>query len=236
MKKFAVFDIDGTLIRWQLYHAVVDRLAKKGMLGKNAHQELHDARMAWKRREHPEAFQQYERLMIKVYEKALPSLTAKQFDDAVEEVAQEYKTQIYTYTRDLAKQLKNKGYVLVAISGSHTELVRHVARQYGFDLWIGSNYQRKDGRFTGEKVIASLDKANVLEKLIRGHGLEKIGSYAVGDSKSDAPMLEIVDNPIAFNPDQNLLKIAKAKKWPIVIERKNVIYKMESRNGKYILA
>src|SRR3546814_11785501 len=28
MKKFAVFDIDGTLIRWQLYHAVVETVAK----------------------------------------------------------------------------------------------------------------------------------------------------------------------------------------------------------------
>ena len=30
MNKFAVFDIDGTLIRWQLYHAIADELAKSG--------------------------------------------------------------------------------------------------------------------------------------------------------------------------------------------------------------
>ena len=33
----------------------------------------------------------------------------------------------------------------------------------------------------------------------------------VGDSKSDAEMLAMVENPIAFNPDEELLKIATAK-------------------------
>ncbi len=28
---FAVFDIDGTIIRWQLYHALADELAKENI-------------------------------------------------------------------------------------------------------------------------------------------------------------------------------------------------------------
>ena len=34
-------------------------------------------------------------------------------------------------------------------------------------------------------------------------------------------------NPIAFNPDFKLATYAKKKKWKIVVERKNVVYKIK---------
>ncbi len=235
-KKFAVFDIDGTLIRWQLYHAVVDKLAKKGHLGKNAKARLINSRMHWKNREDTQSFKKYELELINVYESALPLLSAEQFDTAVDEVAKEYKLQIYTYTRDLAKSLKNDGYVLIAISGSHNELVERVARQHNFDFWVGTEYQRKNERFTGEKIVGSHDKKSTLQAIINKEKLSTADSYAIGDSLSDVSMLEIVDNPIAFNPDIELLKIAQHSNWPIVIERKNVVYKLNPENGNYVLA
>lgn len=234
-QSFAVFDIDGTLIRWQLYHAVVDRLAKENLLGPSASEKLHEARMVWKRREHPTAFRQYEKALIAIYESALPNLTPYQFDEVVEEVASEYKEQVYTYTRDLAKSLKEQGYVLIAISGSHEELVGHIARQYDFDLWVGTKYERKGNVFTGKKFVASSDKRAILEDLIRKHGLTTSSSVGVGDSKSDASFLDIMEQPIAFNPDRELFEIAARKSWRLVIERKNMVYVMEQKNGSYVL-
>jgi phosphoserine phosphatase len=52
------------------------------------------------------------------------------------------------------------------------------------------------------------------------------GSYGLGDTESDAPFLEIVENPIAFNPNYNLKKIAEEKGWRIVVEKKDVIYEI----------
>ncbi len=236
MRKFAVFDIDGTLIRWQLYHAVVDHLAREGLLGKYDHQALHKARMVWKRREHSNAFKDYEKTLIKIYENSLPGLSTKDFDNAVEAVAHEYKEQVYNYTRGLASSLKDKDYVLLAISGSHQELVKHVALQYEFDDWVGTIYQRKGDSFTGSKTVASLDKKKALQNLVDKHNLTYKDSYGIGDSASDSLFLEVVDNPIAFNPDQQLFDMAKAKSWNIVIERKNVIYNLKDDNGKYLLA
>ncbi|MBP7807418.1 HAD family phosphatase [Candidatus Saccharibacteria bacterium] len=236
MQKFAVFDIDGTLIRWQLYHAVVDRLAKKGLLGEDAKGQLDQARMHWKRREHPDAFHYYERALIGVYSQALPLLSTEQFDTAVGEIIQEYKAQVYTYTRDLITELKQQEYMLIAISGSHQELVEQIAKEYGFDIWQGSTYERHEGKFTGEAAIASTDKKARLQQIITDNKLSLDGSYAVGDSQSDAPMLEMVENPIAFNPDQKLYDLAKEQGWNIVVERKNVIYELEAQDGKYLLA
>lgn len=233
-RKFAVFDIDGTLIRWQLYHAVVDKLASGGYLGEDAKDKLHKARMIWKNREHSEAFADYEAVLIDVFESALTTLEPNQFDEMVDDVIDQYKDQVYTYTRNLLHELKSKGYFLLAISGSHQELVEKLAKYYGFDDWSGSKYERGEN-FSGEKFIASHNKKSLLTQMIKDHDLPLDGSYAVGDSTSDAEMLEIVENPIAFNPNQSLLDIAKSKSWPIVIERKNVVYKLNESNGSYIL-
>lgn len=235
MKKFAVFDIDGTLIRWQLYHAVVDKLAATGALGKDAQQQLHQARMVWKRREHPDAFKTYEKSLIQVYESALPHIKPALFDQLVRDVIAEYKDQVYTYTRDLIKQLKQQNYVLLAISGSHQELVNEVASYYGFDDCIGTDYHRNERGFSGEKFIASSDKKKVLHSLVDKHSLSFENSVAVGDSGSDVAMLELVELAIAFNPDQVLLQAAKNNGWKIVIERKNVVYTLEQHDGRYVL-
>ena len=235
MEKFAAFDIDGTLIRWQLYHTVVDRLAKAGHLGENAQDQLHEARMRWKRRESDDSFRDYEVALINVYENAVTTLDPAVFDSMLDDVLKEYQDQAYTYTRGLITKLKAEDYKLFAISGSHEELVAGIGRHYGFDDWVGTQYERVNGTYTGEKVVGSHDKRAALERLIGKHGLTLEGSYAIGDSRSDAPMLEMVENPIAFNPDQELLDIATAHRWPLVIERKNVVYELRDTGNGYML-
>lgn len=235
-RKFAVFDIDGTLIRWQLYHAVVDRLAKEGHLGDKAHYNLHEARMVWKRREHPEAFKQYEVELIKTYEESIANLPTEVFDNIAKEVANQYKDQVYKFTRNLAHALKNKKYFLIAISGSQEELVGEIAKKYNFDTWVGTQYERNSGRFTGKKFIASNDKKAVLERVIMKYDLSMNDSIAVGDSSSDIPMLDMVEHPIAFNPDQTLFEQSVTNGWKIVVERKNVIYELEKDSDGYRLA
>lgn len=236
MTKFAVFDIDGTLIRWQLYHVIVSKLAHEGALGVTATQTLKDMRMQWKRREHENSFKQYENALIELYENALQNIPESAFDRLVTEVIDEYKDQAYVYTRDLLKQLRSEGYKLLIISGSHHELVEQIGRYYGFDDWLGSLYHRKDGTFSGQKRIVSLEKAKALQELVDKHKLDYTDSVAIGDTKSDVSMLELVQKPIAFNPDRSLFTAAQKNGWTVVIERKNMIYKLESQNGTYVLA
>jgi phosphoserine phosphatase len=49
---------------------------------------------------------------------------------------------------------------------------------------------------------------------------------ARGDTESDIPMLELVEIPIAFNPNKKLFEHAKARGWRTVVERKDVIYEL----------
>ena len=234
-RPFAVFDIDGTLIRWQLYHVMVDKLASKGLLGPDAKQQLRDARMIWKRREHPESFKNYEQAIVRAYEDALQHLVAKDFDQMILGIIDEYKDQTYVYTRDLLKQCKADGYFLLIISGSHHELIEQIGKYYGFDDYVGTHYGRKATGFSGDKHVASSNKAAVLKQLVEKHRLTYAGSLGIGDSGSDIAMLELVEKPVAFNPDKILFEKAKENNWLVVIERKNMIYNLEPKDGQYLL-
>jgi HAD superfamily hydrolase (TIGR01490 family) len=236
MKKFAVFDIDGTLIRWQLYHAIADALAKRGYADPKAYQAVRDARMHWKRREESESFKTYESHLVKFYHQLLENLSVAHFTEAADSVFDEYKDQVYVYSRDLIAKLKTDGYLLFALSGSQLEIVEKIAQYYGFDDYVGTTYERSGKFFTGTSIAHLGKKDEVLAKLAARHRVDMKGSIGVGDSAGDISMLGAVSHPIAFNPEKKLFDYATIRGWEIVIERKNMVYKLERENGKYQLA
>ncbi|MEO6513651.1 MAG: HAD family phosphatase [Candidatus Saccharimonadales bacterium] len=234
-QKFAVFDIDGTLIRWQLFHAIVGELIKLGALDKQVGQEIQTARMHWKQRTHDESFREYEKVLVAAYEHALANLKNEDFTHAVDAVFNEYKDQVYRYTRNLIRELKAAGYMILAISGSHHEVIQKIAEHYGFDDVVGQIYEQQNGRFTGEHTTPMYHKDVVLNELIAKHNLDLEGSIAVGDSESDIPMLALVEQAVAFNPSRGLFAEAQKQGWKVVLERKNMIYELEPEDGRYIL-
>jgi HAD superfamily hydrolase (TIGR01490 family) len=235
MKKFAAFDIDGTLIRWQLYHAVADNLVKLGFIAPVKFQSIKDARMIWKRREGSESFKQYERKLVELYSEILSELTYEQFQRAADAVFEEYKDQVYIYTRQLIKKLKQEDYLLFAISGSQKEIISQMAKYYGFDDFASSIYEHSNNSFTGKLTTPIYNKDKILKDLATKHGAGFKGSIVVGDSTGDAKMLALAEQPIAFNPEAGLFEIAMEKGWKVVVERKNIFYELELSNGKYEL-
>lgn len=233
---FAVFDIDGTLIRWQMMHAIINQLAREGSLGEGIFDHIRQKRMAWKARTHTESFSAYEKALIHIYLKAITAVKTTEFDHAVDKVFDEYKDQAYVYTRQLIKRLKSEGYYLLTISGSQSEIVERIADYYGFDAAEGCRFERSGTMFTGEFDTPIFDKGAVLRRMISQHRLGTDNSIAIGDSEGDIPLFELSERAIAFNPTRSLLETARVKGWDIVVERKNVIYELQPHDGQYILA
>lgn len=236
MKPYAVFDLDGTLIRWQLFHVIVDSLGKTGRIDKNTYQDILDSRMAWKRREQPDGFDRYQIKLIEAYNSVVTNLTQKELEELANSAFEEHKDQSYVFTRNLMKDLKAKGYMLFAISGSFTEVVQLIAKHYGFDDSAGTMHAKVGGKFTGEiDVIQYERKVDMLNDLKNKYQLTDKNSYAVGDSMGDYAILKHVENPIVFNPARELFIKAQEHGWKIVVERKNVIYELSKKDDNYIL-
>lgn len=235
-RPFAVFDIDGTIIRWQLYHAITDELVRTGQLDPEAFEKVRQARLTWKQREHESSYLAYEKQLIRFFEDAVVGLPVEILQQACQTVIEKYKDQVYTYTRDLIRELQAKNYLLFAISASQDVIVKMLADYYGFDDAGGSTYDVKDGKYIGmSQLLKSENKPEFLKALVTKHGGTGQGSIAVGDSEGDIDMLATAEQPIAFNPTKQLFEHAKQQGWKIVVERKNVIYELEPENGSYQL-
>ncbi len=235
-RPFAVFDIDGTIIRWQLYHSLADSLIQTGYIKDSDAKIVIAAREKWQRREASYSFQDYEATLVPIMQKSLASVPAGIYKNLTSEVFQKNKDRIYTYTVNLIRNLQNRGYLIFLISGSMEILVKQIADYYKCDDFAGSKLTFEGKSVNGRDVIMTHNnKSDYLNMMVARHNTDFVDSIGVGDTDGDIEMLKLVQNPIAFNPNLDLFNFAKEHHWQIIVERKNVIYNLEYDDGNYQL-
>lgn len=236
-RKFAVFDIDGTLYRNAFFFDVVEFLVSNDKLSKNYKDDIQQARAAWKGRRFKDAYKEYSKTLVNIWSSHVHELRSSTLEEHIEDIILPRKDHVYVYSKNLLNKLKSEGYYLIAISGSFQEIVEPFAKYHGFDLVIGEETKKRNGKLIPEvEQTTYKDKHKIIEKLMNDNDLTIEDSYAIGDSINDASMLAMVTNPIAFNPEQELLEHAKRQGWKIVIERRSIAYTLEEQDGSYRLA
>ncbi len=233
--KYAVFDLDGTLIRWQLYHAIIDELINLKLLTDQQIQTINQYKQDWKNRQTKESFEKYEKHLINETARIVYKINSDDFNQICQNVFSIYKDQVHSYTLNLIKELQTKNYAIFFISGSPKDIVKLIARYYRIDDFAGSNLTDNNKK-SQLIVMTGQQKLKALKQLITKYNLSNKNSYAVGDTLGDQYILNYVENPIAFNPNQSLFDLAQSKHWKIVIERKNVNYQLTYQDNQYVLA
>ncbi len=224
-KKVAIFDIDGTIFRSSLLIEMMDALIHDGIFPKSASKEYARDLQNWVTRK--DGYEKYILSVVRSFMKHIKGVKYSDFLLISKEVLASQHNRVYRYTRDLIRDLKRRGYYLLAISQSPMELVQGFGKKMGFDKMYGRIYEvGADKRFTGKILHLDLiaDKSNVIRRAVEKEGLTLKGSYGVGDTEGDINLLKMVENPICFNPNEHLYKHAKNRKWKIVVERKDMIY------------
>lgn len=227
--KLGVFDIDGTIFRSSLLIEPINGLVEAGIFPPQAKKDMEADYLAWLNREG--SYSNYINQVIKIHLKYIGGREKKAVTATVNKVLAREKDRVYRYTRDLIKKLKRENYYLVAISGSPEYIVSRFAAYLGFKASFGRAYEIKNGRFTGRAsaLDTSLNKDEVLAEFIKKKKLrvDFKNSLAVGDTEGDVSFLKLFGRPIAFNPNRLLAEYAKKAGWTIVVERKDVIYRIE---------
>lgn len=224
-RKIAVFDIDGTIFRSSLLIELTWELVRLGIFPIIVREEISSSYYRWRRRRGK--YEDYISQVVKVFMRRIIGCRNEDLITASRAVIRNQKDEVYVYTRNLIKKLKNENYFLLAISGSPVEVVSFFGRRYGFDVTLGSQLEIKDGYYTGDIISEPVhDKKKALLQVVKENSLSLRNSIGVGDTESDASFLELVENPICFNPNHSLLDIARARGWPVIVERKDVIYEM----------
>lgn len=124
---------------------------------------------------------------------------------------------IYSEARELIRFHQSAGHDVIIISASASQLVRPIAAELGVDKVVATELEIVDGRFTGEILtyLKGEAKADAMRGLAQEHGYDMSESFAYSDSSTDIPMLELVGNPVAVNPDRAMKKAALERGWEI---------------------
>ncbi|HBI17247.1 MAG TPA: hypothetical protein DDY52_03845 [Candidatus Moranbacteria bacterium] len=223
--KLAVFDIDGTIFRKNLHFELINELVWLKVFPISVRKELNKAYTNWL--EHVGTYEDYRIALVDLYEKYIKGCTEEEIIRASKIVVPFHKDRTYVYAEKLIKELKEKNYYIIAVSGSPIEIVNEFNKIHlHFDEVFGSVYEQDEsGVYTGkEGFVPVKNKGQFIKQYVYENKLTFEDSYGVGDTESDVSFLELVDNPIAFNPNHNLKEIAQENKWKIIVEKKDVIY------------
>jgi HAD superfamily hydrolase (TIGR01490 family) len=229
-QKLAIFDIDGTIFRSSLLIELVEALIHEGVFERDAALIYQRAHKQWLDRKG--SYEDYISSVVRAFVGNLKGVRYCDFLRVSNKVIALHKDRAYRFTRDLAKDLKRRGYYLVAVSHSPKGIVEPFAKHLGFHKVYGIIYEL-DGakeRFNGKLLYEDLilDKAKIVRRVLEKEPVTLRGSVGVGDTESDIPFLKLVDRPICFNPNRKLLATAKRHGWKVVVERKDVIYEIQS--------
>lgn len=122
-------------------------------------------------------------------------------------------------SRELVEQHRQQGDTLMIITATNAFVTQPIAELLGIDNLIATDPEFSNGRYTGRvQGIPSFQhgKVNRLNDWLSMQSESLQGSYFYSDSHNDIPLLEIVDNPVAVDPDETLRKHADKKNWPII--------------------
>ena len=89
-------------------------------------------------------------------------------------------------------------------------------RQVGLRVRVRPRVGEVDVLGAGGPFTYREGKARALRELAAAEGIDLAASWAYSDSESDLPMLRLVGNPVAVNPDTELGRIARAEGWEVL--------------------
>ena len=141
----------------------------------------------------------------------LESLGEEIFDEAMAH-------RIWPGTRALAQLHLDQGQRVWLVTAAPVEIAQTIARRLGLTGAMGTVAEHVDGVYTGRLVGDMLHgpaKAEAIKALAARESLDLARCSAYSDSYNDLPMLSMVGDPCAINPDHRLREHARANGWRI---------------------
>ena len=211
----AIFDLDNTLLSIDSDHAWGEFLLEQGAVDPVAYREANDRFKA-----------DYDagRLdMMAFLEVALKPLA----DNSMEQLAawhqqfmvSKIEPNILPLAEELIARHRTRGDTLLIITATNRFITAPIAERLGIDELIAVEPEIQDGRYTGRvSGTPSFQQGKVtrLQQWLDTRDDTLDGSWFYSDSHNDLPLLEMIDHPVAVDPDPALREVAEARGWKII--------------------
>lgn len=211
----AIFDLDNTLLGGDSDHAWGEFLCRKGYVNAVTHRAKNDA-----------FYQDYCRgeLDVHAYQRfALGPLKGKSIEEAdlwhQQFMAESLPALWLPKAEALLAKHEQAGDFLLIITATNRFVTAPIARKLRVHDLIATEAEIIEGRYTGNMAgipCYQAGKVTRLQEWLQIHGESMEGSYFYSDSHNDLPLLEMVERPIAVDPDATLRKVAESRNWEIL--------------------
>ena len=121
--------------------------------------------------------------------------------------------------RELVEKHKADGDTLVIITATNAFVTTPIAAEFGIENLLATDPEMKDGSYTG-KIIGTPcfqeGKVTRIKEWMLEHKVQSDDCWFYSDSNNDLPLLNMVNKPVAVDPDDILRAVATEKNWPII--------------------
>lgn len=195
VRKIAVSDVDGTIVKGSLVLGHAVSLHREGVLN------LGDLPDAWMANQKDEKIIP---LLAEAYRNAIKGKTvdeigANKYVNSLVENDENF----YSVLSRL-KTMQSEGARVVLISGSPSFLVESFGNHFGFDS-VGSNYTVDNkGKFTG--LCVGMFSGDAKREYLSQLGMDKYAEvFAFGDTQSDQPLFESASYSVLVEPNNETM-------------------------------
>jgi HAD superfamily hydrolase (TIGR01490 family) len=125
---------------------------------------------------------------------------------------------IWPGTHALARMHVDAGQRVWLVTATPVEVAEVISRRLGLTGALGTVAEHVDGVYTGRlvgKPMHGAAKAEAVKALAEAEGLDLDRCSAYSDSANDIPLLSLVGNPCAINPDATLRAHARTEGWRV---------------------
>lgn len=119
----------------------------------------------------------------------------------------------------LVTRHREQGDLPVVVTATNSFVTGPIAGLYGIEHLIATEPEFLAGRFTGRYVGTPCFRSGKVTRLmewLESSDQDLRGSWFYSDSHNDEPLLSLVDNPVAVDPDDTLQQLARANGWPVI--------------------
>lgn len=145
--------------------------------------------------------------------------TVTELEELAEEIFDESMSmRIWPGTKALTQMHLDQGQRVWLVTAAPVEIANIIARRLGLTGAMGTVAEHVDGVYTGRLVgelLHGAAKAEAVKALAERERLDLSRCSAYSDSANDLPMLSLVGDPCAVNPDHKLRAYARQRGWRI---------------------
>ncbi len=213
MRSVALFDLDKTIYNTHTFFPILKWFADRGLVSQKSHEAVMEELVRHRRGE--TTYTDAARAMFAIMGEEVKGKSEKEFIEDIAEFFKNNLSNFYPYFAEILPKLKESHDVFL-ITTNVGQVAEAVKEMFELDGVICTNFEVKNGKFTGKMLTTLADGKHVVSDLLKKYGK---GSIAVGDSENDIGMLELVDHPFCINPSPELLPVARKRGWKIVTDK-----------------